>query len=150
MNSLKGLVLVCCTWLFFGALPSFSNATPYCENFLKLLSKQPKNLLFLECKNGHSAQIRVLRATYRVAGIHAASVEDYFVKQTRMQRLKFLCCIWETVPDKAGNRYGYLKSQFEFDFEIDMGSGETVYNKRTAWNKIPWFYVTVELPLESP
>jgi Domian of unknown function (DUF4952) len=136
--------------LLLGLVPSFGSAKPECGNFLKLLSKQPKNLSFLECKNGHSAQIKVLRARYRVAGIHAASVEDYFVKQTRMQRLKFVCCIWETVPDKAGNRYGYLKSQFEFDFEIDMGSGETVYNKRTAWNKIPWFYITVELPLESP
>jgi hypothetical protein len=150
MNSLKIIVLVCYAWLLLGFVPSFGSAKPQCGNFLKLLSKQPKDLLFLECNNGHSAQIKVLRARYRVAGIHAASVENYFVKQTRMQRLKFLCCIWETVPDKAGNRYGYLKSQFEFDFEIDMGSGETLYNKRTDWNKINWFYLTVELPLESP
>ncbi len=150
MKNFKIILLVACAWLLLGFIPSFGNTKPTCENFLKLVSKQPKNLSFLGCKNGHSAQIRVLRATYRVAGKHAASVEDYVVKQTRMQRLKFVCCIWETVPDKAGNRYGHLKSQFEFDFEIDMGSSETVYNKRTAWNKIPWFYVTVELPLESP
>jgi hypothetical protein len=150
MNRLKIVLLAVCAWLLLGLVPSFGSAKPRCENFLKLLSKQPKNLSFLECKNGHSAQIKVLRATYRVTGIHAASVENYFAKQTRMQRLKFVCCIWETVPDKAGNRYGYLKSQFEFDYEIDMGSGETLYNKRTDWNKIPWFYVTVELPLESP
>jgi hypothetical protein len=150
MNSLKIIVLVCFAWLLFGFVPSFGNAKPACGNFLKSLSKQPKDLLFLECKSGHSAQIKVLRARYRVAGVHAASVEDYFVKYTRMQRLEFLCCIWETVPDKAGNRYGHLNSQFEFDFEIDMGSGETLYNQRTDWNKINWFYVTVELPLESP
>jgi hypothetical protein len=150
MNRLKFVLLAGFAWLLLGLMPSFGSAKPQCGNFLKLLSRQPQNLSFLECKNGHSAQIRVLRATYRVAGIHAASVEDYLVKQTRMQRLKFVCCIWETVPDKAGNRYGRLKSQFEFDFEIDMNSGETVYSKRTDWNKIPWFYVTVELPLESP
>jgi Domian of unknown function (DUF4952) len=150
MNRLKFVLLVGSAWLLLGLMPSFGSAKPQCGNFLKLLSKQPKDLSFLECKNGHSAQIKVLRATYRVAGIHAARMEDYVVKQTRMQRLKFVCCIWETVPDKAGNRYGYLKSQFEFDFEIDMGSGETVYSKRTDWHKIPWFYVTVELPLESP
>lgn len=150
MNRLKIIVLVCSVWLLFGFVPSYGSAKPQCENFLKTFSKQPKPLFFLECKAGHSAQIKVLRAQYRVAGVHAASVENYFVKNTGMQRLKFLCCIWETVPDKAGNRYGYLKNKFEFDFEIDMGSGETIYNQRSDWNKINWFYLTVELPLESP
>lgn len=149
MNRLK-IIVLCSVWLLFGFVPSYGSAKPQCENFLKAFAKQPKHLLFLECKSGHSAQIKVLRARYRVAGVHAASVENDLVKQTKMQRLKFVCCIWETVPDKAGNRYGHLKSQFEFDFEIDMGSGETVYNKRTDWNRIPWFYVSVELPLESP
>jgi hypothetical protein len=150
MKRLTAWVLVCFACLFFGSSFSLGGAAPQCGNFLKLLSKQPKHLSFLECKSKHSAQIRVLRARYRIAGIYGISVEDYFVKHARMQRLQFLCCIWETVPDKAGNRYGYLKSKFGFDFEIDMGSGETVYNKRTDWEKIDWFYVTVELPLESP
>jgi hypothetical protein len=150
MNRFKIIVLAGFAWLLLGLVPSFGSAKPQCGNFLKLLAKQPKHLVFLECKNGYSAQIKVLRARYRVAGVQAASVERYFVQHTKMQKLVFLCCGWETVPNKAGNRYGYLKSQFEFDFEIDMGSGETLYNKRTAWNKIPWFYVTVQLPLESP
>jgi hypothetical protein len=99
MKDFKIIVLTGSTCLLLGLMPSFGSAKPQCGNFLKLLSKQPKDLSFLECKNGHSAQIKVLRATYRVSGIHAARVEDYVVKQTRMQRLKFVCCIWETVPD---------------------------------------------------
>jgi Domian of unknown function (DUF4952) len=150
MNSLKLILLMCFACLLLGVVPSYGSSKPQCGNFLKLLSKQPKDLVFLECKNGYSAQIKVLRARYRVSGVYAASVENYFVQHTGMQKLVFLCCGWETVPNQAGNRYGYLKSQFEFDYEIDMGSGETVYNQRTAWNKIPWFYLTVQLPLESP
>jgi hypothetical protein len=116
MNRLKIILLVCFAWLLLGFVPSYGSAKPQCGNFLKSLSKQPKDLLFLECKNGHSAQIKVLRARYRVTGIHAASVEQYFSQRTGMQKLVFLCCGWETVPNKAGNRYGYVKSQFEFDY----------------------------------
>lgn len=150
MKGFKIVVLAGSAWLLLGLVPSFGSTKPQCGNFLKFLSKQPKHLVFLECKNEHDAQVKVLRARYRVSGVHAASVERYFVQQTGMQKLVFLCCGWETVPNQAGNRYGYLKSQFEFDYEIDMGSGETVYSRRTDWNKIPWFYLTVQLPLESP
>jgi hypothetical protein len=106
MKGFKIIVLTGSAWLLLGLVPSFGSAKPQCGNFLKLLSKQPKDLLFLQCKSSHDAQIRVLEATYRVSGAHAAKVESYFIKHTKMSKLVFHCCIWETWSDTTAQRYG--------------------------------------------
>ena len=117
---------------------------------LQQLSRKPLHLEFVECKPSHTAQLRALSAIYRVKGSDAASVERYLMRHTRMPALRFACCGWE--PYSRRNPLvvaGYLPSRYGFNFEISMGS-ETLVTRRAEWNQIPWFYVEVLLPLESP
>ncbi|TQE73200.1 DUF4952 domain-containing protein [Leptospira noguchii] len=126
-------------------------AHPPCEDFLKLHDKKPKYLEFIQCKKTQNAQIPVLQAKYRVKGKYASEVEKYLINMFGMQPLRKICCIWETVPNLEGKRYGSLKSGWKFNYSIDMGAEDQPgVNRREDWSKIKNFFVTVELDLESP
>ncbi len=126
-------------------------AHPPCGDFLKLHNKKPKYLEFIQCEKTQNAQIPTLQATYRVKGKYASGVEKYLIDMFGMQPLQKICCIWETMPNLEGKRYGSLKSGWKFYYSIDMGAeNQPDVEKREDWSKIDWFYVTVELPLESP
>ncbi|MCL8312229.1 DUF4952 domain-containing protein [Leptospira interrogans] len=121
---------------------------PSCGDFLERIHKKPKHLEFIECKKEKDAQISVLQARYQVKGTFASSVEKYLIHAFGMQPLRHICCIWETVPNEEGSRYGSFKGG-EFHYSIDMGA-DGAFGERKDWSKIDWFYVTVELPLNTP
>ncbi len=136
--------------LILGALWLVSQialASPHCADFLQALARKPPNLEFIECKAGHEQQLRALVASYRVDGRHAAAIERYLVRHTGMSRLRFACCGWEPNTRKI-QRTGHVPSSPAY--EITMASEETVVARRSDWSQIPWFYVTVTLPLEAP
>ncbi|MFZ6723123.1 DUF4952 domain-containing protein [Undibacterium sp. Ji49W] len=128
----------------WAANPDVSGDDPVCADFLQQIAKKPASLEFMSCEPTMQAQIHVLRVSYRVAGSKAAKVEAYLVRQAHMGRMKRFCCIWETHPS------GHFASGHEFDYDISMASEETLVSRRADWPKIKWFYVIVELPLESP
>lgn len=153
-----------CLSVFFGLFCLWSgnaDANPVCGDFLAMAGKKPPHLEYRDCVEGKQAQIRVLRARYRVAGKYAHLVEEYLVKETGMQPLSHVCCLWESMP-KDGKRYGHLPhsqwpkgSPESIDpiltrYEISMGSGESLVSQRENWEAIDWFYVDVELFLELP
>ncbi|MCL2760415.1 MAG: DUF4952 domain-containing protein [Desulfuromonadales bacterium] len=125
-----------------------------CGDFLAMINKKPVALEFLGCKKDKDAQLSVLRATYRVTGAKAGEVEAWLRKESGMAPLVFNCCGWE--PKMAG--YGYLPNQqwpnshdpTLTNYQISMASGETLYSEREEWPLINWFYVDVELFLETP
>ncbi|EJO68032.1 DUF4952 domain-containing protein [Leptospira kirschneri] len=130
-------------------------AHPPCGDFLKLHNKKPKYLEFIQCKKTQNAQIPTLQAAYRVKGKYASEVEKYLINMFGMQPLKFVCCIWESVPNQKGERYGHYKNlhyknDSESYYTVSMGTENTLHSEREDWYKIDWFYVTVELLLESP
>ena len=143
------------------ALPSSVAAEPTaCGDFLAEIGAKPEHLEFLECRPDHATQLRMLKARYRVAGTHAAEVEEYFVRTAGMARLKRNCCGWENWPEKPGAAHdGSLAHKrplgpdgpTEPDLSIGMGSGETLEGRtREQWGEIPWFYVNVVMYMESP
>lgn len=133
---------------------------PACGDFLAEIGVKPEHLKFLECRPDNEAQLRTLNARYRVAGTHAAEVEEYFVRTAGMARLKRNCCGWENWPEKPGDAHdGSLAHKrpldpdgpTEPDLSIGMGSGETLEGRtREQWGEIPWFYVDVVMYMESP
>ena len=125
-------------------------AAPVCDDFLKRVGKKPAHVEFIGCEATHDAQVPVLRAQYRVAGLHAAQVERYFAGTAKMAPLRFACCGWENGMPATGARHGKFPSGEAFPYEVAMNSGETIISRRGDWAKIPHFHVTVTLPLESP
>ena len=126
-----------------------ARAEPACGDFLRSAGHKPAHLEFIDCRPGHVGQVRALVATYRASGERAAAVESYLHRHTKMARLKRTCCIWE--PDAKGRpRYGSLPSRTEFPYEVSMGTEENSVSRRADWKQIPWFTVSVTLPLESP
>lgn len=145
----------------FLSLPSPTAAEPTtCGDFLAEIGSKPEHLEFLECRTDNEAQLRTLKARYRVAGIHAAEVEEYFVRTAGMARLRRNCCGWENSPEAPDAAHdGSLPHKrplgpdgpTEPDLSIGMGSGETLEGRtRELWGEIPWFHVDVVMYLESP
>ena len=141
-------VFACALCTFHAAIAAA--APPQCEDFLQRVARKPVQLKFIACTRAQSAQLAVLEAKYAVEGRHAAAVERYFVRHAAMQPLRFVCCGWEALPNRKGGRWGRLHSGYEFDFEIQMTSGESTIHSRRDWARIDRFEVTVLLPLESP
>jgi hypothetical protein len=140
------MVLAAALWLL---LPCAAHAEPDCADFLQSAGRKPAHAEFVDCQPGQVGQVRTLVATYRVSGTRAAAVESYLHRHTKMARLKRTCCTWE--PDaRRRPRYGSLPSRTEFPYEISMGTEENLVSRRADWKQIPWFYVSVTLPLESP
>lgn len=152
-------------FFFFLLFPLFcfghASAQPACGDFLAMAEKKPPHLEYLDCVKSKNAQLHVLRARYRVTGKNAHEVEKYLVKETGMQPLSRVCCIWEPVP-KEGKRYGHIphnqwpegslqsRDTTLTHYEVSMGSGESLISQREKWGAIDWFYVDVELFLELP
>ncbi|MDP1979512.1 DUF4952 domain-containing protein [Undibacterium sp.] len=131
--------------------PRVNSSTPQCADFLQKLGKKPAALIFLGCKPAMDAQIHTLLASYKTKGSEAAQIERYLILHTRMQPLHRVCCIWENRNSPAhGKGSGQLVSQTEFNYRISMGTTENLISQRKDWAKIDWFYVSVELALESP
>jgi hypothetical protein len=124
---------------------------PVCADFLSFHRIKPPNLEFIECKKINSKGLTALESQYRVEGIHAGEIERYFIKTARMPRLRYLCCGWESFPDKPKSQtsYGLYKSGKQ-QYQISMGSGETLVNSRSNWLAIPYFHVTAILYLDLP
>lgn len=115
-----------------------------CGDFLAEFSKKPKHIIFLDCQETNDAQIKVLKASYKVSGKDAAETEAYLQRYFQMPKLSFVCCGWETGRDQ-----GKYKNDQGFDYQIYMFSEETLINDRNDWGKIPFFYISVILPLEE-
>lgn len=154
------LIRILCCFCFlsvFNAIPARAGDEPACGDFLAEAGMKPAALDFVECAPDYHAQLRVLRAHYRVSGENAAAVEDFLVRETGMRPLSFVCCFWEPLPSE-GSRFGYLPHEQWRNagderpdrYEISMTSGETVYSARNEWDRIPAFHVTVDLFLEIP
>lgn len=143
-------MLGCLVGLFMQTEPAGATE-PHCRDFLQHLHKKPAHLVFVGCEPGRDAQIRVLKARYRVAGADAAGVERYLHQHSKMPKLRFVCCGWE--PELRGNtsnNRGTLTNLQGLPFDVIMGSAETLVADRQQWKKIDWFYVTVTEPLEEP
>ncbi|WP_165374836.1 DUF4952 domain-containing protein [Sphingomonas montana] len=108
-----------------------------CGDLLAEAGKKPTGLVFVRCTARPDLQGKPLRATYRIAGRHAAAAEDRLVKSVGLTRLKRSCCQWDapatTFVDTAGREY-----------QVTMVSDETVVTDRRRWNAIRWFEVIVE------
>lgn len=137
------LLALCALW------PHWALAEPSCGDFLEAVGRKPANLEFIECRASHDAQVRALFATYRVKGALAAGVEQALVRDTNMAGLRFACCGWHLDMATYGRR-GTLPGPEGFDYEVSMASEETLINDRNYWAEIPWFHVTLILPLEEP
>lgn len=122
-----------------------------CADYLSLLKNKPVHLEFIECKKINSKGLAAFESQYRLEAVHASEIERYFVKTAHMPRLHYLCCGWESFPDKVKSKasYGLYKSGNQ-QYQISMGSAETLINRRANWMAIPYFYVTLILYLELP
>jgi Domian of unknown function (DUF4952) len=130
------------------------NAEPLCADFLAEKKLKPPQLEFVRCEAKEDTQVRELIATYRVRGKDAATVERALIKTTKMPRLRFMCCGWESIPPYQGIGKVPLYGTFDYGAEIvahvSMHSGESVINRRARWAEIDWFTVTVMQPRQSP
>ncbi|MBC7500178.1 MAG: DUF4952 domain-containing protein [Herminiimonas sp.] len=130
---------------------SAGHAQSPCDNFLKLLKKQPHHLEFVKCEKINEAQTEKLIATYRVLGAHAPEIEKFFMRTANMPELRFVCCAWEPWPSHLKlSRRGYFRNRFSYDYEVTMFTEETLIETRSKWREIFYFFVTVALPLEAP
>ncbi len=130
------------------------NAEPVCADFLAEKKIKPAPLEFVHCEAKENTQLRELIATYRVRGKDAAIVERALIRTTKIPKLRFICCGWESVPPYQ--RIGKVSSYGTFDYgaeivaHVSMHSGESVINSRARWVEIDWFTVTVMQPRQSP
>ncbi|BEP94415.1 hypothetical protein GmRootA79_27990 [Acidovorax sp. A79] len=151
-------VAVPCLSLFFLFLllllllaPAAFGQTASCADFLAAQRRKPPGLEWTGCAEGHLHQLRALTATYRVPGAQAAAVERYLARHTGMARLHFVCCGWEPRSRHRGREgAGSLPGPQGLAYRVSMHSGETLVTRRGGWGAIPWFEVSVVLPLEPP
>lgn len=132
-----------------GSTPHAS-AADGCADFLAAVGHKPRHVQFVGCAPGHDAQLRVLQATYRVKGAHAAQVEHYLIRHTHMPPLRFLCCGWEPWAAGAQAHHGVLPRRHPPADTVTMASGETLVSRRADWAQIPAFHVRVTRYLDQP
>jgi hypothetical protein len=118
---------------------------PTCGDLLAELHRKPRNLEFIRCTKETGAQGKPLKASYRVAGVHALEVEQYLIQNFHLPRLRKSCCQWDGKPGY------YERGKDEFLIWMSGEDGATAAAAtRAEWRKIPYFYIEVELPTESP
>ncbi len=133
--------------LFSFSVPVY--AEPKCGDFLSFIGKKPKDLQFLNCEKTKENQIYVLKASYQVSGAQAPGVEAALVESFQMPRLRFICCGWESFSKNSGQSpWGEYESNQGDRYTISMFSQETLLDRRTDWEKINAFYITVIFPIE--
>ena len=134
-------------------LPTKELSEPQCADFLAQLNHKPPSLEFVSCEKTTIHGLRALAAEYRVAGENAARVEAYFVKTSRMPKMRFMCCGWESMPppNKLATQslIGVYKKN-AIEYAVTMASPETLVNQRKRWHEIPYFQVKIVRYLESP
>jgi Domian of unknown function (DUF4952) len=119
---------------------------PACSDVLSTWKTKPANLTFVGCADSRSAQVRTLEYRYSVVGSKAKPVEKFLASTFGMAPLAFACCGWEPRPiEPSGQRLGVYRNAEGFQYQISMGSGETL---EKDWSKIPTFLVTIELLLD--
>lgn len=154
---MRSFLMLVCLFLSWAVEPVAAGTEPVCGDFLAMAGKKTIHLEFMGCEPDKNAQLRVLRALYRVPGRDAIEVEKYLVAETGMKPLSFICCFWEPIPGEGG-RYGYLphdqwpgsEDAILNQYEVSMASEETLHNTRAKWPQISWFHVSVTLFLETP
>lgn len=117
-----------------------------CGDLLKQFAKKPRHLEFIDCNKGEEQTI--FKANYRVQGKNAALVEKFLIESYKMDRLKFICCGWQPEIGKLTmvKKSDYIANKgINIGYFIRMYSSETLIVNRNDWNKIPYFYVTVEV-----
>ena len=118
-----------------------------CGDLLLDLQRKPPHLAFVGCRADVLYGLKALVADYQVEGRYAAAVEGYFMQVADLPALGFYCCGWDSIG-KVG-RDGLLR-EGALSFEVSMGSGETLVNRREDWSRIPLFHVSVTRYLEEP
>lgn len=118
-----------------------------CGDLLLQLKRKPPRLDFRGCRVDREYGLKALAADYRVEGRYAGLVERYFVEMANMPALRFVCCGWDSIA--TAHRDGWLRDG-PVAYQISMTSGETLFNRREDWRRIPWFEVRVIRYLEEP
>ena len=154
VQRLGRIAMVACSMLLAaGSACASAQDEGACADILSALGRKPPGLEFVGCTAGHDAQLRVLVASYRVQGRHAARVERYLVRNTGMARLRFVCCGWEpgaAIVGGAGRGEGTLHRGHHPADSVTMVSGESLVSRRADWAQITVFQVRVTRYLESP
>ncbi len=131
-----------------GATPAAQrvpNSKPRCTDILETWGTKPADLTFTGCADASFGGSRTLDYLYKVDGAKAKPTEAMLMTNYAMQPLKFACCGWEPALNATGNRLGVKRDNNGYDYELSMGSGETL---ERDWNKIDHFTVTVSLYLD--
>lgn len=139
------LLLVC--MMAFASVPLAGSTTPAsmkfaCADFLDILHLKPPHALFIGCEWDRNRQGKPQRATYRVAGIHAVTVESFLVRTAHFSRLRKSCCQWDGTPSQLTGKDGHT-------YTIYMTSPETSVKSRKHWRNIPAFEIAVETLTED-
>lgn len=127
-------------WILFGWLCAAAAAPAAelgCADFLSQLRLKPAHVQFEQCRLEGQLQGKPLRATYRVAGVHAAAAESFLVRKARLKPLKRSCCQWDSPGGQVKGRDGRT-------YSIRMASAETPVASRRQWRKIAEFEIVVE------
>lgn len=131
-------------------LNSCSNKSIGCEDLLHRYDEKIQKIEFIACEKGEGQT--VLKAKYKVLGIHSEEIENILIKKYGIGKLKFTCCGWESTNGKNGyiKNVELLKINPNYILEILMyGNAEKVNQKGETYleldrNKVE-FYVIVKL-----
>ncbi len=125
-------------------VPLDDPSLPACGDLLGGLGVRDERLVLRDCVDETQAQYRSRVARYDVRGSDAAAIETLLVTAVGLERLRFVCCGWESLPTS-----GQVRGTDGFLRLVSMGSGESLLSDRSRWADIPTFVVTVELVLDE-
>ena len=109
--------------------------TSDCIDFLKELNLKPKELTFQNCKKVDHPPAVVLEATYTVSGKQAKTVEEFLHKEFGLEKLRFVCCGFET-------RQATYFSNNGDTYSMNMHSYDE-YNFQETWQDYKEFRVII-------
>ena len=114
-----------------------------CGDFLKQLRLARPDVVFVGCerRGDNEPNAERLDATYHVAGKDVAHVEAWLIRTFHAKRLRYVCCGWDAPPVSFKARGGQY-------YEIAFG-GETVFNRRKDWPKVPYLTLDVTRYLQE-
>ena len=106
-----------------------------CEDFLQELKPKPTELKYQSCKKVEETPAVLLKATYEVSGKKAKEIENFLHKEFGLNRLRFVCCSWETSPITYESDNGET-------YSIQMHSLDE-FKHQEKWEDYKAFRVTV-------
>jgi hypothetical protein len=119
-----------------------------CGDLLTTIVAKPKSIEFVKCEV--ISTVDELRASYRVPGKDAVSVEKFLQHQFGMAQLQPICCGWTPViPQQIGSSQpapGRYIDRHGSHYEITLYSGEWDIDgpsTRPHWRKKPFFHLEV-------